>query len=204
MTVEILAAWILSAMMAWVPPVQQWKEGEVRASDRYAAIAQDIAKVALDPEEAPLFEGPQGRAQTALLIASIASFESFFRFDVDSGKVQGDHGKSWCLMQVQVHGKTAEGWRGTDLVGDRQKCLKAGLHIMRGSFQWCRGLKLIDRLAGYTTGTCKEEPYAQQRMRRALVWWKDHPFTFDLTPPPAPMALANVPNTAASTRRPLP
>lgn len=126
-------------------------------------------------QEAPLFEGPQGRAQTALLIASIASFESFFRFDVDSGKVQGDHGKSWCLMQVQVHGKTAEGWRGTDLVGDRQKCLKAGLHIMRGSFQWCRGLKLIDRLAGYTTGTCKEEPYAQQRMRRALVWWKDHP-----------------------------
>ncbi len=191
MTIEILAAWLLSAMVAWVPPSQQWREGEFHATDRYASIAQDIARVALDPEEPPLFEGPQGRAQTALLMASIASFESFFRADVDKGIVKGDHGRSWCLLQVQVHNKTAEQWTGPDLINDRTKCLRAGLHLMRNSFVWCRGLKLIDRLAGYTRGHCIEEPYAEQRMRRALDWWKHHPFTFELSPPPpSPVAAA--------------
>lgn len=175
MTLESMAAWLLAAMIAWNPPAQH-REGEQAATTRYDSIAHDIASVSLEPDEAPLFDGPVGRAQTALLIASVASFESTFRKDVDTGTLQGDHGRSWCILQIQVYGKTAEDWTGQQLVEDRKRCVKAGLHRMRQSFTMCKHLPLIDRLAGYTLGQCKEEPKAEWRTRRALGWWKGHPF----------------------------
>jgi len=175
MTVEALAAWVLTAMIAWNPPSAH-REGERAATERYTSIAHDVAAVALDAEEPALFEGPQGRPQTALLMASVASMESNFREDVDTGKVKGDHGKSWCILQIQVHGKTVEQWTGDDLVQDRKRCLRAGLHRMRDSFVACKQLPLIERLSAYTTGTCKNEPKAEFRIRRALGYWKAHPF----------------------------
>src|SRR5438045_3514877 len=105
MTLETLAAWLVTAMIAWNPP-NQHREGEAAATERYQAMARDFATIALDSEELPIFDGPQGRPQTALLMAAIASFESGYRKDVDTGTVKGDHNRSWCIMQIQVFGKT--------------------------------------------------------------------------------------------------
>jgi hypothetical protein len=180
MTIDALASWLMTAMVAWNPPAQH-REGEGAARDRYASIAHDFAEVALDQAEKPLFDGPNGRAQTALLMASVASAESGYRRDVDTGVLKGDHGRSWCILQVQVHGHTAENWTGQELVEDRKRCVRAGLHKMQESFATCKAMPLADRLAQYTLGRCEHEPKAAWRVRRALAWWKGHAFTTNET-----------------------
>jgi hypothetical protein len=146
-------------------------------------MAQDFARVALDDTETPLFEGDSGRPQTALLMAAVASYESGYRSDVDQGTVKGDHGKALCIMQVQVYGKTAENYSRDEVMNDRQKCLRVALHRMRQSFTACHGLKLVNRLAGYTVGHCIEEEKSEWRMLRALNYWKGHPFAEPVAPP---------------------
>jgi hypothetical protein len=187
MTVETLSAWLLTAMVAFSPPQAQ-REGEAAALVRYGEMAQDFARVALDEGEAPLFEGDNGRPETALLMAAVASYESGYRSDVDQGTVKGDHGKALCIMQVQVYGKTAENYSRDEVMNDRAKCLRVALHRMRQSFTMCKGLKLVNRLAGYTVGSCKEEEKSEWRMLRALNYWKAHPFQ---EPPPAPTTVAS-------------
>jgi len=154
-----LAAWIFLAMSAWVPP------GETDAA-RYQEIAQDIADVAI---EAPLYEGSDGKAKTALLMAAVASFESFYRKDVDSLKVKGDNGAALCLMQVHPR-------KGEDL-SDRKNCLRIALLRMHESFTRCANLPLSYRLSGYTRGSCAEDKSSAYRMYRATRFWKEHPFT---------------------------
>lgn len=180
MQTTALAAYLVSAMSAWTPP-QQHREGAATATRRYESIAHDIATVVMDEKEASVFAGENGRAQTALLLAAIASFESSFRADIDSGKVRGDHGVSWCMMQVQVWDKTAEGWSGKDLVDDRSKCVTVALHRVRQSFEACRALPLVDRLSVYTSGRCRIEPQAEYRTWRAMRWFKDHPVAAEPT-----------------------
>ena len=70
--------WLVAAMFAWTPA------HEVDRA-RFTEIASDIAAVVYDPEEEPLFSGEDGRAKTALLLASIAAHESTFREDVENG-----------------------------------------------------------------------------------------------------------------------
>ncbi len=178
-----LMTYILSAMMAWAPVAgHDYYASREDTTERYEAIAHDLAEVALDPEEPPLFGGPQGRAQTALLMTSIAFFESGgFRRDVDLGfgpRSKGDSGKSWCLMQINVgDGKTAERWTGRDLVEDRRKCFRAGLGRIRQSFALCHALPLVDRLSGYTKGRCEAaDDASRRRLTRAMDFWEEHPF----------------------------
>jgi hypothetical protein len=175
MNIATLSAYIFSAMVTWTPLKVHFRESENEVRARYEGIARDIATVALDESEPPLFAGEDGRTQTALLIASIASFESYFRADVDAGKARGDHGVSWCMMQVQVHGKTAEGWTGQDLILDRTKCIRAGLHLVQYSFEWCKHLPLRHKLSGYTSGTCGADASSEARIARAIRWMKEHP-----------------------------
>jgi hypothetical protein len=176
MSIATLSAYIVTAMVAWMPlKAHSYREGEEEARARYEAIAHDIATVALDEAETPLFAGEDGRTQTALLVASIASFESHFRADVDLGQKRGDNGISWCVMQVQVHGKTTEGWTGKDLIDDRTKCIRAGLHLIQYSFNWCKSQPLRHKLSGYTMGTCGADPASETRVGRAVKWMKEHP-----------------------------
>ncbi len=175
MSTATLAAYLLTAMISWMPTKVHHREGDAAALARYEAIATDIAKVALDENEVPLFAGEDGRTQTALLVASIASYESHFRADVDEGRARGDKGISVCIMQIQVHGKTAEGWTAKDLIDDRAKCVAAGLHLVRESFTMCKHMPLRHRLAGYTSGRCEGDPASESRIGRAVKWMKEHP-----------------------------
>jgi hypothetical protein len=172
-----LVAYLVAAMVGWVPlrvhaPIESVDE----ASSRYDSIAEDVAAVAMDEEEAPLFGGPDGRIQTALLMLSVASFESGYRKKVDDGRGLGDHGRSFCLMQIKVgRGVTREGWTGQDLVTDRKRCFRAALHILRTSFGVCHDLPLEDRLSAYASGHCfADAAISRSRVGRARAWRAAH------------------------------
>jgi hypothetical protein len=164
-----IIAWLVTAMMAWAPA----RESE-RA--RYTQIASDLAAVVYDNAEQPLFRGDDGRAKTALILASIAAHESTFRQDVDDGRKRGDSGNSWCLMQMHVGlGKTVEGWTGQDLVNDRRKCFAAALHIAQWSFRTCNVYPLDERLSAYASGHCGRVVESRQMITRATAYFQHHP-----------------------------
>jgi len=174
---ESLVTYLVAAMMSWVPLyAHKAFEAPDETKARYASIARDAASVALDEDETPVFGGPQGRALTALLMVSVASFESSFRKTVDDGTVLGDHGRSYCLMQIRVAGGTTrEGWTGPQLLEDRTRCFRAALHMLRGSFGACHALPMDDRLSAYATGRCTpDEPRSRGRVGRAKAWWVNH------------------------------
>jgi hypothetical protein len=162
---DLLWPWVLTAMVTWAPPRTDADLG------RYKSIASDIEAVAYDPAEEPIVPGPDGRARTALLLASTAYDESFYRADVDDGRARGDGGHSVCVMQVWVEGRTREGWTAGELIADREKCVRTALHILHGSLAWCRGLKDGDRLGGYTHGKCVHPNWiGRGRWIRAFTW----------------------------------
>jgi hypothetical protein len=164
-----IITWLVAAMFAWAPA----RESE-RA--RYTEIASDLAAVTFDEEETPLFAGESGRAETALLLASIAAHESTFRKDVDDGRVRGDSGRSWCFMQLHIGGgKTVDGWTGQDLIADRRKCFRAGLHIARWSFHTCTGIPLGEKLSAYASGSCGKSAESRQMVTRAMAYFKRKP-----------------------------
>lgn len=170
MSANGIIAWAVSSMLAW-SPVAEAKRA------RYEMIAADAAIVVFDPAEKPLYAGERGRVKTLAMVLSIASFESNFLEEVELGHVRGDHGASWCLMQVSlskearivlkgdVYGyaySREQGWSGEDLAGDRQKCFRAALHMMRESIRGCGDLSL------YTSGACRQKERASEhRMKRA-------------------------------------
>lgn len=147
---------------------------------RYEAIAADIADVALDLDEPPIFRSQtitekgardlDGRVKTALLTASVARFESGgYREDVDNLTKLGDNGHAICLLQLHL-------WEG-EVVTDRPSCLRAGLRHFRESYKRCHSL------SGYTVGHCvDDEPEAKRRTDMAVSWLKQHPF---VVPPDA-------------------
>ncbi|MCA9619992.1 MAG: hypothetical protein KC731_13295 [Myxococcales bacterium] len=147
MSVEVLSAWLLSIMLASVPPGKSRQPVEARetaeaGAARYAAIAEAMARTTLDPDEAPLFDGPDGRAKTALLLLTISLHESHWKRNVDLGLgplAQRGGGRYHCMMQILVkNGKTPEGFTAADLVASRDKCFRRGLHILQRGRRHCR------------------------------------------------------------------
>jgi hypothetical protein len=163
--------WLVAAMFAWTPA------HEVDRA-RYTEIASDLAAVVYDPDEQPLFSGDDGRAKTALLLASIAAHESTFREDVENGKSRGDGGTSWCFMQLHIgSGKTVEGWSGADVTSDRRLCFRAGLHVARESFRMCKAFPVIEKLSAYASGQCGRSAPSRAMMSRPLAYIARHPMT---------------------------
>lgn len=154
-----LVSYILSAMIAFVPP----QSADVA---RYEAIASDVVLVA---GEDPAFAGESGTARTALLMTSIASLESFYRADVDDFTKLGDAGKSKGLMQVWLErGETCR---------TRVECLRIGLSRIHRSFHDCKGNATPDLLAEYASGRCDRGlKESRNRMGRALRYWSKTPF----------------------------
>jgi hypothetical protein len=174
---DSLVGYLVAAMIGWVPlHAHTPSESVDDVQARYESIARDVVSVAFDEAESPVFSGPEGRTQTALLMLSIASYESGYRKKVDDGRGLGDHGHSYCLMQVRVGtGVTREGWSGHDLVTDRRLCFRAGLHILRSSFGACHTLAVDDRLSAYATGHCfADAAISRSRVGRARAWREAH------------------------------
>jgi hypothetical protein len=185
MSVDALAAWLLSVMMSAVPP------GKSRAPDaretveegeaRYRAIAQAIAEVSLDPKEEPLYTGERAREKTAALMLAVSYHESHWRRDVDLGigpKARGGGGRYHCLMQIGVpKGKTPEGWTPKQLVQSRERCFRRGLHILQRGRRHCRGRGAHAFLNHYASGYCDRGRKAVSlRVRTLDRWLRERPF----------------------------
>jgi len=174
-----IVAYLLAAMIAWCPPEVHYyhqsnsKTNEEKSSDtieRYESIAQDLSDVVMDVNQKPLFDGKDGRLKTALLELSIASFESGqFREDVDTITPTGDHGASYCLMQVHLYdGET---------IKDRKECFRIGLDRIRESRKMCSFLRPDERLAAYASGNCVVGlANSVRKIKRARSWLEEHPF----------------------------
>jgi len=203
--VTSLHQWLTNRMLSWMPPGRSYipdaKETPKEGKTRYEKIADAMISVVYDPSEHPIFIGKYGRARTLALIASISWFESGYRKDVDLGVGafgRGDHGRSWCMMQIMLGvpnakiGGTrsrvfltqnsfkvvqpndpewASAYSGEDLVQDRQKCFRTGLHLLRNSFKACGNLPVEDRLGVYGSGRCRAgwKP-GRYRVRKAQRW----------------------------------
>jgi len=128
---EQLASYILSAMISWIPLGNQYERGldghwlrdsrgyyvqedQAQALARYEATARDIASVALDEDNVPLFRGSDGRVKTALLLAAIASFEGGYHKWVEDGVCntaifkkdhphECDGGHAWTNWQIHMY-----------------------------------------------------------------------------------------------------
>jgi hypothetical protein len=159
---------LVATMVALSPPgrqsfIPEAQETREIALDRYNSIAQLITEIAYDKSEEPI----GSRKFTASLLFSITYHESAgWRRDVDLGlgrarlakKGWNDAGRSWCLGQLNLgSGVTQEGWTGTELVTDREKCLRATLHAARRSFLSCSRLPMDQRLSVYASGNCDSE-----------------------------------------------
>jgi len=180
MNIPVLAGYLHAAMIAWSPIAAHDYTGVSRAEtdDRYWSIAYDLEIVAGDPDEKPLFDGPTGRAQTALLMLAIASYESGgFRWDVDrQDKPTGDGGHAWCLAQVHDPYARELVKLGPD---GRISCFRAELHALRDSWNMCKtdSWDVAYHLTGYTVGHCEAyEPESIHRAKRALTWWSAAPW----------------------------
>jgi hypothetical protein len=174
---ESLVSYLVAAMLAWVPlNAHASFESRDHVLARYQSIARDVASVALDENETPVFEGADRRTETAVLMLAVASYESSFNKRVDDGTRRGDNGHSYCLMQIRVgQGATREGWNGRQLVEDRKLCFRAALHILQASFAACRKLPLDDRLSAYASGHCfADAAISRSRVWRARAWWESH------------------------------
>lgn len=177
---DFIVGWALAFMLTVAPPGPWYGESKDETIARYRQIAADAVSVAYEPDVAPLFSGPTGRARTAALMLSVAFHESGFRKDVDLGigpRARGDSGQSWCLMQIMVgKGRTVEGWTGQDLVRDRTRCFRSGLEAIRRSFAVCHGNPQDELLNAYTSGSCSRGgAQSRSRIRSALRWVATHP-----------------------------
>lgn len=191
---QIIAAWLLSAMTTWNPPVQSWYppalakahpeilETPEQMKTRYESIVNDLVSVVYEPNYVP-FTGT--RASDAMYALNIAKFESGgYRKDVDIGVTVGDNGQSPCLMGVWMPPKhihpglstSKEGWTNKDVRYDRVKCFVTGLDRMRSSWKMCIGHNILDRFAGYTIGHCKaNEPQSRIHSAFAFEFMKKTP-----------------------------
>lgn len=197
---KALTNYLLAAMTAWMPITSHaHSEAPEVTEARYEQIAADIAEVALDPDEAPLFAGEDGRVKTALLLLSVAYHESRFRGDVDAGRCKPyecDHGKAFSLWQLHPEDglvfdddvftfarNRPTTWRqehageifdGPALVRDRKLAARMALHMLRYS------MKNAHSLAIYT-GEGHNGPQARMRMELALSYVRQHPFVQQLS-----------------------
>lgn len=198
--IKTLTSYLLAAMTAWMP-IRNHAHSETPevTQARYEQIAADVAQIALDPDETPLFQGEDGRAKTALLLLSVALHESGFRGDVDAGKCKPyecDHGKAFSIWQLHPEdGLIFDGdvftfarnrsasWRedhateifdGASLVRDRKLAARMALHMLRYS------MKNAHSLAIYT-GEGGNGPKAKLRMQTALSYIREHPFAEEVS-----------------------
>lgn len=163
-----LIAWMVSVMLL-ISPINPAFESEQEHADRMERIATDIVEVTYDKSEAPIILiGPNSRRLAAMMVFAVARHESSFYYNMDKNEgkdPRGDNGRSWCLMQLNIgKGKTSEGWRGSELIDDRQKCLRSGYRSMKQSFGACRRYPQIYGLSAYASGLCTKGRKASKEM----------------------------------------
>lgn len=190
-----VVSWLFTTMLAAVPPERlsygrtyaEAVETVDQTKARYEEFASVVARVAYDPAEKPLFDGPDGRAKTAAVMLSVAFYESGFRRDVATGKgkhARGDHGRSCTPWQFNIGtGKNAYGHTCDELLADQDQAARDALQVLRSAMRGCTGLPVEERLSMYLTGRCEGGVVAARSRwstavrwlgRRTETWHDDH------------------------------
>jgi hypothetical protein len=171
------AKWLTGAALSWSLAAREHEAERARVG----ALVDTIEAVAMDPNESPIFTGDDGRARTAILLASIASYESNFRADVADGRKRGDGGKSVCLLQIRFPTPkyrivlTTRGWdysfteghTADEVAASPELCARIALRMARQSVRGC------GNLSAYTSGKCQpDEKRATVREFRATAGFK--------------------------------
>jgi hypothetical protein len=166
--IEMLSNYIFAAMVSWVPVSDHaYYEKQEETIARYHDIANTIAEVALDPTREPMFAGDDDEIKTALLLASIASSESFFRKSVDDCKVSGDNNLAWGLWQTHASKKL--------VCSNRKAAAIVALDMAKDSLNSCKSFPLLDRMSVYTDGSCHVNwNRSRQKMGRAIEYFKNN------------------------------
>lgn len=186
MNADEMIAYLVKFMMTVIPTNAHLSENATDVETRYQHHAEVITKVAMDPDEPPLFKGDNGRLLTALLMTSVDRFESSFV----KGPIVGDCNtkdgycrkptdkpRSFCFMQIMpgpfgitlkgdVYGRGTRdepGIKGADLLEDDELCARVGLHMMRESMRATGDL-------GVYTGEGKGGKKSKHRIDLAK-WW---------------------------------
>jgi hypothetical protein len=146
---SILLAWVMAASSLLAP---------ARHHDQLAEAIATRAEA-----EAPLFKGDDDRRKTSALLVAIAFRESSLRADAVGDHVAGKP-TSFCAFQIHLPfgAKTAEGWAGSDLVEDPEKCVTIAMRMLRQSMQMCPAFPL----AFYAAGPVGCENARAQRISR--------------------------------------
>ncbi|MBX3191258.1 MAG: hypothetical protein KF819_29945 [Labilithrix sp.] len=120
-------------------------------------------------EEAPLFKDDADRRKTTALLVAIAFRESSLRADAVGDKVRGKP-TSFCAFQIHLPwgAKTREGWTGSDLLEDPDKCVAAAMRLLRVSMSVCPSHPLAWYAAG-PSGCGNERAQRISRDRVALA-----------------------------------
>jgi hypothetical protein len=155
-----LVALVLSAMLTWVPLSEhRYYERPETTYARYTALAGDIAMVIEQDRGEPI----QSREFEALLLASIAGYESFYRKDVI--ECRKGLGGAWSAFQIAGGGIRAK----RNVCSSRREAARVALRMVRESFQECQRLAFVDRLSFYTDGRCEPRWWrSRSRVGRAL------------------------------------
>jgi len=163
-----LTAWTLSTILALAPATSKGETAD-QYRERLAGIAEDITAVV--EQSAPL-PGLTGEQTLALVLATAHQESAGFSYGIDRGTVLGDHGQSFCLMQIRArrgrvptHDPVARTWTGADLIADRRKCVAAGVAMLRDAMTMCaaKGMKGPALISPYLVGRCKVEPVSTAR-----------------------------------------
>lgn len=162
-----LFAIVLSAMTTWVSPLEhRYLERPETTQARYEAIALDIATVVTEARG----ERVESVEVEALLLASVASFESAFRADVD--ECRRGRGGAWSIFQIAGGGER----RKANVCSSRREAARVALGMVRESLRECSRFPFVDRLAFYADGRCEKSWWrSRSRVQRAL----------SMLPPPA-------------------
>lgn len=173
MTVSFLSE-VIFALMLFVSPPEQFRTSEPDAQEtvearasRYVSISNALAEVVIASEaSAPIFNSS--------IVLAITWHESGWNRDVDEGIKRGDHGRSWCLGQINIGDGSIYGFDGPSLVADHYACLYVSHRIAHASLRACRKDGHANWLAQYASGSCKNGREASAiRMRTASAFY-DH------------------------------
>ena len=178
-----IVGWLTSIMLAASPPEKRVSacgsdpEAFLAAERaRYGELAEAVAEAAYDPALSSLYRGSHGRANTAVMMLSVAWHESGFRRDVDLGegsRSRGDNGASCTIWQFNLgtKGRTRDGWTCSDLYADRTKAARSALGVLRSSMSMCGSLAPEFRLSAYTAGRCEDgQEQSRSRVLTARKW----------------------------------
>jgi len=149
-------------------------ETKQERQDRFRSIIVDAADVVYDPAEKPIgiFNPEYQREASLFVVIGLSYMESIgYRKDVDAGIKRGDHGRSWCVMQIHIgNGKTKEGWTGPELISDRKKCFRSGYKSVKLSFGACWNKPIDQRLNAYASGNCENGIKESKERMNFGIW----------------------------------